>query len=249
MGNITSYFTSPSVPRRCGGFHGSGTRLSQHLQKIGPHDAQELLYQLLKGDPTARAKFILLSDGKPHDGDSDLTLTLADINDLYEECESSICIMEADDVLLGALVDAMVINSEEPGGRKLEQSVADLVWMAYTMSHGDSCFIGSRRHALPPRYLQEKFVNAIQDLDDFAKRTGYSYQIGNGFFLKEVCIRERMYCRVRHIADYSITNQYTDCFDGFRYADEKEDDEEGNSEEGDDEEKMDDDGDSDHDYY
>jgi hypothetical protein len=243
MGNITSYFTSPSVPRRCGGFYGSGTRLSQHLQKIGPHDAQELLYQLLKGDPTARAKFILLSDGKPHDGDSDLTLTTADINDLYEECESLICIMETDDVLLGAVVDAMVINSKEPGGRKLEQSVADLVWMAYTMNHGDSCFIGSRRHAPPPRYLQEKFVNAIQDLDDFAKRTGYSYQIGNEFFLKEVCIREKMYCRVSHIAHYSTQHQYTGGLDGFDFADEKEDGEEGNSEEGDDEEKIDDDGD------
>ena len=212
MGNIASYFrsTPPIQPRR-------KDRLAEHLAKLNAYDTKQLLLNVLKNDPTARARCTLLDDGTTHTEKSTSELTDDDVENLYEDVEVAICECRAEEVYLEAVIDLMVNQVKESGGGGMVRTLHRMLWLAWGMNNGRSCFLISDPQSLPPVHMQEKFIQAIEDLDDIGKKCGHVWSLNDDgrYNLGILIVKDDMYYRIRHLNDYK--SQIIDL--GSRYQD------------------------------
>lgn len=73
------------------------------------------------------------------------------------------------------------------------------------MNEGKNCFVNADPSTRPPDYLQEKFVEAIEQLDSIAKDGGCEWSLSSSgeHSLNILCPRHDTWDRVRHISNYS----------------------------------------------
>jgi hypothetical protein len=199
MGNVASYFrsTSPVQPRR-------KDRLAEHLAKLNAYDTKQLLLNVLKNDPTARARCILLDDGYANTEKSTSALTDEDVENIYIEVELAICDCEAEEIYLEAFIELMVDRVKESGGEGMVETIHKMLWLAWGMNHGKSCFLNSDPRSLPPVHIQEKFIRAIEELDDIGKKCGYVWALNaqGKHYLGVLIVKDDTYDRIRHLLDY-----------------------------------------------
>jgi hypothetical protein len=198
MGNVASYFrsSSPIQPQR-------KDRLIAHLAKLNVYDTKIFLLNLLNNDPTARARCILLNDSTCGNEKSTSALTDEDIENLYIDVEFAICECEAEEICLEAFIDLVVNRVEEEGGRGMAATLHRMLWLAWGMNRGKSCFLHSDPQSLPPIHIQERFIRAIEELDAIGKRCGYVWALNEQgkYHLGVLIIKDHLYNRVRHMKD------------------------------------------------
>ena len=113
--------------------------------------------------------------------------------------------MTATEVYVEAVIDVIVDQVISNEGRALAQGVHNLVWLAWAMNEGKNCFVNADPSTRPPDHLQEKFVEAIEQLDSIAKDGGCEWSLSSSGenFLDILCPRHDAWDRVRHISNYS----------------------------------------------
>jgi hypothetical protein len=203
MGNVASYFRStPTVqPRR-------KDRLAEHLAKLNAYDTKQLLLNVLKNDPRARARCILLDDSTTNTEKVTSALTDEDVENLYEDVEIAICECRAEEVYLEAVIDLMVNQVKESGGGGMVRTLHRMLWLAWGMNNGRSCFLNAHPRSLPPVHMQEKFIQAIEELDNIGKKCGYVWSLNDEgrYNLGILIAKDDIYYRIRHLDNYKSRN-------------------------------------------
>jgi len=152
----------------------------------------------------ARARCILLNDSNITTGNSIPALTDEDIEYLYGDLEEAIILCEAEEIYMKAFIDLVVNRVKEEGGKDMVQTVHDLLFLAWRVNQGISCFHHADPRSRPPIHIQGKLVQAIEELDNIGKKCGYEWCLNHQgrSDIRILNDKDIIYHRIRHLADY-----------------------------------------------
>jgi len=129
---------------------------TEMMFSIQHYDTSQPLRYLWTNDPSVRARCIHLNYSNIITGKSTSALTDEDIKQVYEDLDEAICQCEAEEIDLKAFINEMVNRFKEEGGKDLVKTVRDLLFLAWRVNQGISCFHHADPRSRPPIHIQEK---------------------------------------------------------------------------------------------